>query len=211
MHKIEHLYQLGRIFLAYRQKKVRNIPLPIRLWVEPNPYCNLKCPMCPQSDPRISEVTRGKAYMDFELYKKIIDEAGEHVYDINLAHRDESLFHKSLPQMIRYAAEKGIKTRLHTNATILNEKLSRALLDSGLDLLSFSFDGFKKEPYEKIRVRANFEKTLANIIQFLELKKKYRSRKPYTVFQVIELNGNTEGKQEFITGFAAHKKLGILR
>jgi MoaA/NifB/PqqE/SkfB family radical SAM enzyme len=120
MHKTEHLYRLARVFLAYRQKKVKNIPLPIRLWVEPNPYCNLKCPMCPQSDPKITEVTKGKAYMDFDLYKKIIDEAAGHVYDINLAHRGESLFHKNLPQMIRYAADKGIKTRLHTNATILN-------------------------------------------------------------------------------------------
>src|SRR3972149_1506699 len=135
MHKTEHLYRLAQIFWAYRQKKTKDIPLPIRLWIEPTPFCNLKCPMCPQSDDRITDVTKGKTYMDLELYKKIIDEAADHVYDINLAHRGESTFHKSLPEMIRYAADKGIKTRLHTNATILNENMSRALLDSGLDLL----------------------------------------------------------------------------
>jgi radical SAM protein with 4Fe4S-binding SPASM domain len=201
MHKTEHLYRLGKVFLAYRQKKIRNVPLPIRLWIEPNPYCNLKCPMCPQSDPKVTEVTKGKAYMDMDLNKKIIDEAAGHVYDINLAHRGESLFHKNLPEMIRYASDRGIKTRLHTNATILSEKISRSLLDSGLDLLSFSFDGFEKETYEKIRVRANFESTLANILKFLELKKQARTKKPYTVFQVIELNGNTRGKEDFIRKF----------
>lgn len=201
MRKTEHLYRLGKIFMAYRGKKTEKVPLPIRLWIEPTPYCNLKCPMCPQSDEKILEVTRGKTYMDFDLYKTIIDEAADHVYDINLAHRGESLFHKNLPAMIRYAVDKGIKTRLHTNATILNEKISKALLDSGLDLLSFSFDGFKKEPYEKIRVRANFEKTLGNILQFLRMKKESGSSKPFTVFQVIDMDGNTEGKEEFIRQF----------
>lgn len=201
MHKSEHLYRLAKIFMAYRQKKVRGVPLPIRLWIEPTPYCNLKCPMCPQSDEKITEVTKGKTLMDFELYKKIIDEAAGHVYDINLAHRGESIFHKGLPDMIRYASEKGIKTRLHTNATLLNEKWSRALIDSGLDLLSFSFDGFQKEPYEKIRIGSNFEKTLGNILQFLRIKKELKSEKPFTVFQVIELNGNTKGKDEFVKQF----------
>jgi MoaA/NifB/PqqE/SkfB family radical SAM enzyme len=127
--------------------------------------------MCLQSDEKISEVTKGKTLMDFDLYKKIIDEPAGHVYDINLAYRGESIFHKGLPDMIRYASEKGIKTRLHTNATLLNEKWSRTLIDSGLDLLSFSFDVFQKEPYQKIRIGSNFEKTLGNILQFLRIKK----------------------------------------
>src|SRR5262245_33819692 len=201
MQKSEHLYRLAKIFMAYRQKKVSGVPLPIRLWIEPTPYCNLKCPMCPQSDEKITEVTKGKTLMDFDLYKRIIDEAAGHVYDINLAHRGESIFHKGLPDMIRYASDKGIKTRLHTNATLLNEKWSNALLDSGLDLLSFSFDGFQKEPYEKIRIGSNFEKTLGNILQFLRMKKERKAKKPFTVFQVIELNGNTAGKEEFIKQF----------
>ena len=94
MNKAEHLYRLAKIFMAYRQKKVNGVPLPIRLWIEPTPYCNFKCPMCPQSDPKINEITKGKTLMDFDLYKKIIDEAAGHVYDINLAHRGESTFHK---------------------------------------------------------------------------------------------------------------------
>ena len=89
MNKAEHLYRLGRIFMAYRGKKTSNIPLPVRLWIEPTPYCNLTCPMCPQSDPRINDITKGKTLMDFDLYKKIIDEAAGHVYDINLAHRGD--------------------------------------------------------------------------------------------------------------------------
>ena len=78
--------------------------------------------------------------------------------------------------------------------------MSTLIIDSGLDLLSFSFDGFQKEPYEKIRIGSNFEKTLANILQFLRIKKELKS-KAFTVFQVIDLDGNTEGKQEFVNQF----------
>jgi radical SAM protein with 4Fe4S-binding SPASM domain len=201
MNKAEHLYRLSKIFRAYRRKQVRNLPLPIRLWVEPTPFCNLKCTMCPQSDPRIAQVVRGKTHMDFPLYRKIIDEAASHVYDINLAHRGESTFHKSLPDMIRYAAGRGIRTRLHTNATILNERMSREIIESGLDLMSFSFDGFTKETYEKIRVRADFDRALSNILQFLRLKKELGNSRPFTVFQVIDMDGNTSGKEGFLRKF----------
>jgi len=201
MNKAEHLYRLSKILRAYRRKQVRHLPSPIRLWVEPTPFCNLKCTMCPQSDPRITEVVKGKTHMDFALFRKIIDEAAGHVYDINLAHRGESTFHKALPDMIRYAGSRGIKTRLHTNATILTETMSRDIIESGLDLMSFSFDGFTKETYEKIRVRSDFDRALGNILQFLEVKKQLGNRKPFTIFQVIDMDGNTAGKQEFLHKF----------
>jgi radical SAM protein with 4Fe4S-binding SPASM domain len=158
--------------------------LPIRLWVEPTSYCNLRCVMCPQSFPR----AHAKGYMDWDLFRKIIDEAAEFVYDINLHHTGESTLHKRLPDMIAYARQAGIYTRLHSNGTLLREDLAHALIDAGLDLLSFSFDGFDKETYESIRVNARFEKTLANIIRFLEIKKARNSKKPYTILEVIHLN-----------------------
>src|SRR3972149_8738837 len=88
--------------------------------------------------------------------------------------------------MIRYAKDNGIGTRLSTNATVLTKDKTKALLDAGLDFIIFSFDGYDKEAYEKVRVNANFEKTLGNISGFLEEKKRRGSRKPYVVFQVID-------------------------
>jgi len=130
-------------------------------------------------------------YMEWNLYKKIIDEAKDFVYDINLFMGGESLFHKQLPEMIEYAKINGIGTRLSTNATVLTKEKREAILDAGLDFIIFSFDGFEKDVYEKIRVNANFEKTLRNIKEFLEEKKRREARKPYVVFQVIEFAGLT--------------------
>lgn len=166
---------------------------PLRLWVEPTSFCNLKCPMCTSKDIPPEKV----GYMEWDLYKKIVDEAKDFVYDINLFMGGESLFHKNLPEMIAYAKANGIGTRLSTNATVLTKEKRNALLDAGLDFIIFSFDGYEKEVYEKIRINANFEKTLGNIKAFLEEKKRRGSRRPYVVFQVIEFTDLTgEGKKK---------------
>ena len=103
--------------------------------------------------------------MEMSLYRKIIDEARAFAFDINLAHRGESLLHPHLIEAIRYAKSQGLYTRLHTNGSLLTEDLSREIIASGLDRLSFSFDGFTKEAYEGIRRGGDFDKTIGNIIR----------------------------------------------
>lgn len=145
--------------------------------------------------------------MDFGLYKKIIDEIAGRVYDINLFHRGEPLLNKNLIKMIEYAEKKGIKTRIHTNAALLDKETARKIISAGLDFISFSFDGYTKEVYEKNRAGAHFEKTLANIIDFLKVKAELKSIKPYTVIQVIQDREKTkqretpEKKKDFIKNF----------
>ncbi len=176
------MFRFIRVLWHYKRGTSRLPYAPMRLWVEPTSFCNLKCPMCTSKD--IPEDKIG--YMDWGLYKKIINEAKGFVHDINFFLGGESLFHKRLPDMIRYAKENGIGTRLSTNATVLTKDKAKAILDAGLDFIIFSFDGYEKEVYEKIRVNANFEKTLGNIRRFLEEKKMRGGSKPYVVFQVIE-------------------------
>jgi MoaA/NifB/PqqE/SkfB family radical SAM enzyme len=135
--------------------------------------------------------------MDFQLFKKIIDEIAGKVHDVNLFHRGEPLLNSDLIPMIAYAAENGVKTRIHTNATLLNKELDRDIILSGLDLISFSFDGYTRETYEKNRIGAKFDESLANIINFLNVKKQLKSKKPYTVIQVI-VNGAKLAKKKAV-------------
>ncbi|MHB8054334.1 MAG: radical SAM/SPASM domain-containing protein [Candidatus Aminicenantales bacterium] len=181
MKTLRYYRRLGQIYRAYRSKATRLPYLPIRLWIEPTSVCNLACVMCPNKNlPR-----EQAGFMDFELFKKIIDEAKGFIFDVHLLHRGESLAHPDFFRMIRYAHDAGIVTRFHTNGTLLTEEKARFLLDSGIDQFAFSFDGFTAEAYEKIRVNAKFEKTVGNIVRFLELKKKMRRRKPVTFIELI--------------------------
>jgi radical SAM protein with 4Fe4S-binding SPASM domain len=130
--------------------------------------------------------TEKKGFMDLELYKKIIDEISVYAHDICLSHRGEPLMHPDIFEMIEYAKKKKLYVRLHTNATLLTEEKSCKLLESGLDLISFSFDGYDKETYERIRVNANFDETLNNIANLLKLKRERKKKNPYTILEVIE-------------------------
>lgn len=182
MPGVTHLLRLARTYKHYVAGDESVGAPPLRLWIEPTDVCNLRCVMCPQSEPR----GFAKGYMTFDLFTKIVDEARAFVYDVNLHHRGESTIHPRLPDMVRYAKGAGLYTRLHSNATLLDEAKAVALVEAGLDLISFSFDGYDRATYEKIRVKAKFEKTLGNIVRFLEVKRRLRRRAPYVVFETID-------------------------
>ncbi len=195
MKKISLFFNLARVYKNYLLKSISCNYYPIRIWIEASSRCNLKCCFCVNKNLPSSQ----KGDMDFNLYKKIIDEISGKVYDINLFHRGEPLFNRDIVPMISYAVKSGVKTRIHTNATLLDEELSRSIILAGLDLISFSFDGYTKEIYEKNRSGASFEESLGRIIDFLKIKKQLKSKKPYTIIQVIQqkekLSKNKMGKQ----------------
>jgi len=202
MDKKHYYRRLLKIFWSYKRKRARLSYMPVRLWVELTSHCNLACVMCPNKDLPKDQ----KGFMDFGLFRKIIDEAQGSVFDVHLMHRGESLLHPEFFRMVRYAHDAGLVTRFHTNGTLLDEDKARRLIDSGLDQFAFSFDGFDKESYEKIRVRGRFDRTVANIVRFLQIKKELRSKKPTTVLELIyfpevfEKTGR-RGRKEFLARF----------
>ena len=54
----------------------------------------------------------------------------------------------------------------------MNEKRATDLLEAGLIMVIFSIDSLKKDVFEKIRVRLNFEEVRDNAIRFLQLRDK---------------------------------------
>jgi len=67
--------------------------------------------------------------------------------------------------------------------------MGRALIMAGLDSISFSFDVYNKEDYEKKRSGADFYITLDNIRQFLKIKKQLGKKNPLTVIQLMSATG----------------------
>jgi hypothetical protein len=208
---MSHRRQVGALLssmLAYRARRVRGVPPPFRLWIEPTSACNLKCVMCPTG---MGLVPKG-GYMDVDLFTRIVDEARPFAHNVNLHHRGESLLHPRLPEMIRIASQAGLRTNLHSNGTLLDEKRSRALIESGLDLVSFSFDGPDPEQFERIRVRASFEETLEGIREFLRVRALLRSKRPVTVIEAIDFgneagsrNGAQSAKERLAALFREHR------
>ena len=200
MNKFNRILDLLRIYINYCLKRENCYYHPIRIWIELSSRCNLKCRFCVNKDLPPHQ----KGDMGFSLYKKIIDEISGKVHDVNLFHRGEPLLNKNIIPMIAYASKNGIKTRIHTNATLMDKELSKDMILAGLDLISFSFDGYTKDVYEKNRVGADFNESLTNIIEFLKIKKQLKSKKPYTIIQSIidpSENETVKQKKKFLENF----------
>lgn len=192
MGKISSLINFAAAYSNYARGKTGCSHFPLQVWVEPTSVCNIRCPMCPSD--ALPHEKRG--FMDPDLFRKIIDDISGMVKNVSICHRGEPLLHERICEMIRYAADSGMAAKISTNATLLDEDLSVRLVESGLSLISFSFDGFTKEEYEKIRVGADFDTVLGNIRTFLRIKKKMGSSTPHATLQVISMHGGQdEGKK----------------
>jgi len=179
--KIQVLKRLYNNICSYRKKETKVSGLPLRLWVEPTNFCNLKCIMCPNAKEKPAK----SGYMDMDLFKHIIDEVSPYIYEVFLFFGGESLLHQDIVKMIKYAKDKKLRTVLHTNSTLLTAPLSEEIINSDLDEISLSLDGYTKEIYEKIRVNGDFEDTFNKIRDFLIIRKKLNKKKPYSIIQNI--------------------------
>lgn len=171
--------------------------------------CPMKCVMC----PRTHSMTRAQGFMEITLFKKIIDELAE----VNLSfhndkvvwlhHFGESLLHPEFELFIRYAAEKGVKTGLSVNPMMLNEKISRTLLDTGLHILYLSLDGHNDESFAKIRgVNNMYETSRINMIRFLELKKE-NPREMKIILSMIDFSLNEESIEAVKDEWESHDQI----
>jgi len=148
---------------------------PLCINIETTNVCNLDCIMC----PRTVLIARGTfadvGLMEFDLYKKIIDEGEKYnLPSVKLQYLGEPLAHPDLGKQIKYAKDAGVlDVMFNTNATLLTEEKSHEILESGIDAIFFSFDSMDPDTYNKIRLGANYDEVMENILRFLDIKKKY--------------------------------------
>ncbi|MBU1136568.1 MAG: radical SAM protein [Nanoarchaeota archaeon] len=175
---------------SFLKKELVSRGLPTEITIELTNICNLHCIMCPHD-----KMKRKQGFMDFNLFKKIIDQVKSHVEIVDLDLFGESLMNPEAFKMIKYCKSKGLKTLVNSNMTHMNEEKCKKLINSGLDMLTISFDGATKETYEKVRKGANYEQTLQNIKTFLKLK---GQGKPHTRIQMIYMTHTESEAKKFL-------------
>ena len=156
------------------------IPLetPFELQLAVASACNFKCTYCYQSDKKyLKKAKLTKGIMDFELYKKIIDDLDEFPQKlkvIRLMREGEPLLNKRFADMVRYAKKKqpSVKVDTTTNASLLTPERSDDIIDAGLDKICISLQAINAETYKKIAgVDTDFDEILNNIKYFCEHRK----------------------------------------
>ena len=148
--------------------KPKAISLPLRAEIENGVGCNLKCKMC-----AINNMKRKRGFLTFEKFKIIYDQINPPY--CNLTGYTESFLNKDIFKMIKYAKSKGSFVKMDSNATIMNKKIIRQIIDSGLDSISISIDGATQKTYGKIRVGGKLKDVLSNLKELTRQKKEERS------------------------------------
>lgn len=124
--------------------------------------CNGRCPYCRHNHIK-------KFYdMDFDFYKRIVDETEGYGKVIHPNGCGEPLLYPQIVEAIDYANKKRRKTKFYTNASMLDRNMSEKLLEVGLNEIRFSVDGCDKSTFEPLRVGLSWNKVLSNIEYFLK-------------------------------------------
>ncbi len=158
------------------------------LIIEPTNTCNLRCTFCFVTEG----MTRDGGFMDFSLFKKIIDDCPD-LEHLCMHNWGEPLLHKDIFKMIEYAKNKGVNyVVMNTNGTLLTAKMIDRIVDSKLDIIRFSIDG-SAETFKRVR-GVDLFKIEENINK---LKKIKEARRPELRMGVVfTVEEDTEGDAE---------------
>jgi radical SAM protein with 4Fe4S-binding SPASM domain len=150
---------------------------PTYVQIEPVGQCNLRCQMCAIQFRQDGPPYGPPAFMEFETFTRLVDQFS-HVRELHLQGLGEPMMHPRYFDMVAYAAGKGIRVTTNSNLTLLNTRRAEQCVTSGLDCLHVSVDGATAETYERIRVRAHFERVIRNIELLLDTRRRLGSERP---------------------------------
>ena len=157
---------------------------PLHVDLELASICNLKCPMCYTISDNFKKLVNTKN-MDFDLYKKIIDEIAHKVPSIRLSLRGEATLNKNFAEAVRYAKTNGIKeVSTLTHGFKLTLPFFKSIVEAGIDWITVSIDGVG-ETYNSIRKPLKFDVLLQKIKDIKKYKDENNLVKPVIKVQGI--------------------------
>ena len=158
-------------------------------------HCNAECVMCPRD---VHKLGRPHGVMNLQKYRKSIDEVALlGCKQVVLTGFGEPLVDKRLEEKIEYAHDKGMRTYIISNVSLLTRKRAERMIKAGLDELRLSYYGMRKETYERVMVGLNFDVTMKNIADFLEVREQLGSKRPRLEISWLVLPENESDTELF--------------
>ncbi len=174
------------------QRGVDAGPLPGRMFIECTAACNISCNQaCCAPETGITK-TRQTGMLDFDLFKKVIDEVGPTLGRIDFFNYGEAFLHKRAVEMCEYIKSRYPHIYLYTstNGGAFSEEQARRLVHSGIDEVTFSIDGARPESYVQYRQRGKFDVSMRNLRAMADEKRKSGRDLPYINWRYILFKWN---------------------
>lgn len=210
-NRLRYLWENDRDNLSQKiRKRLRNrLPLdkmlftsgralmPHNLTFEITHLCNLSCYMCDlygtdaETQSQRSETYRPHELMDFDDYRRILDEVAAFKPSISLTGGEPMLSPHTLP-FIRAAREQGLTVTMVSNLTRLKGR-GQELVESGLSNLTVSLDGVGAD-HDYVRGKeGSFDETISALDDICSARDRLAKGTPTIQFNVT-LTGRNQSK-----------------
>lgn len=175
---LKSLFEVGLNQIFFMAKSLY-CPKITSIQFEVTNSCNLKCKMCPVNNG----MKRKKGFMDFNLFKKVLDENSNVEFGL-FFNWGEPMLHPRIIDMLEYARDRKVKTFITTNLTTIDtkEKMTE-FLKCNLSRITISLDGFE-DSYTKIR-GYDYNIIEKRLQQLIELRNKLKLDTKIDVNMVI--------------------------
>ena len=171
--------------------------LPSRLYIECTAACNISCNQsCCAPETGITR-TRNAGMLDYDVFLKVVDEAGPTLGRIDFFNYGEAFLHKRALDMVEYIKSRFPHIYLYTstNGLALSEDGARRLARSGIDEVTFSIDGARQETYVQYRQRGDFAKAIRNLTAVVDEKRKNALDVPFVNWRYILFSHNDSDEE----------------
>src|SRR3954465_15329060 len=172
-------------------------PLPSRLYIECTAACNISCAQaCCAPETGITR-TRQAGMLDFDLFRRIVDEAGPSLGRVDFFNYGEAFLHKRAIEMCEYIKTHFPHIYLYTstNGLALTEEQARRLVHSGIDEVTFPIDGATAASYAQYRKRGDFDKAIRNLRAAADEKRRAGRDLPFINWRYILFTHNDSDEE----------------
>jgi len=200
--------EVGPAYWDYRRRweaaKSFKLKLPFPLHVDYELFyrCNLSCPICLMSLPHEEKRRWGDPTqsLSLETVKELLDEgAAKGQAAVGLNGICEPLLSPDLPDIVRYARSVGmLDVMFNTNGLLLDQAVSRELIQAGLTRIMISLDAATPDTYKKIRIGSDFARVTENILRFIDLREKMGAALPIVRVSFCLTSLNEHELEDFI-------------
>jgi len=185
---------------------------PSRMYIECTAACNISCTeACCAPETGITR-TRQAGMLDFDLFRRVIDEVGASLVRVDFFNYGEAFLHKRAVEMCEYIKTTFPHIYLYTstNGLALTDAQARRLVHSGIDEVTFSIDGATADSYVKYRQRGRFDVAIATLRAMADEKRSAGRDLPFLNWRYILFSWN-DSDEEMARARALAADIGVDR
>jgi len=171
-------YEVKKALKLYKLWRNNEAFTPYTVELLVSSLCNLKCVMC-----NVWKLTRkDPSPTDEELsvseYENLLDELSFLGTKFLCISGGEPLLKKGVFSIVQKAKEKNLQVELITNGTMVSDGVAKRLVESGIDIITFSIDASRSDLHDHIRgVTGSWEKATRGMVALNKFKRQVGSKK----------------------------------